>query len=494
MGLIFKDESEMRSDPKSARRRAALLATPFALMGLFALVLFVHDGLLGGLNRQKGFSLLGAMAASVGFVALIFGISAKREVIKAGIGKAEADAKPWLRREDWADGRIRSKSKKAILLLWILVFFWCFGAAAISLAVPWERHEGGRAVLMSLIFPVLLALALIVFAAWTTRAWRRFAQAVFEMPSVPAAAGGALCGHIKVPGMLRPHHGWHVALSCIRRKTTGPANNLRTNERVLWRDEQWLRADLPQTDARQTSVPVFFRLPEDKPDSTAAMGDGTHWRLEAWTRLPGRDFQVAFEVPVFKLLERPEIPENITAPFQVSLDEIRKEIHSKIQIVDLPENKEFVFPGGRTPGFAVGATFVWLIWAVIVGVLIAHHVPVLLPLIFGVMNLLMLFYVCDLWFRRSRVVVSAGMITIETGWPGYKKEISVKNADVAEIAAQTSMTVGHAAYYDLKLRTRDGKEWILAKNLNHKPEADWLARQLTAAAAKPSPSAKVVNP
>ncbi len=489
MGLIFKDESEMRSDPKSARKRAALLATPFAIVGVIALVGFIHDDLIvGGLDRKRGFALLGMMAASIGFVALIFGISAKRETIKGGGTKAEVDVKPWLRREDWANGRIRSKSKKAILLLWIFVFFWCFGCAALSLAVPWQSTHLS---LMVLLFPLFACLALIGFAAWTTCVWRPFARAVFEMPSIPAAAGGALSGHIKVPGTLRPHHGWQIVLSCIRRKTSGPTNNLKTNERVLWRDEQWLRPDLPQMDPRQTSIPVFFRLPEDKPESTAGMGDGTHWRLEAWARLPARDFQVAFEVPVFKLPEQPEIPQNIAAPCQVSLDEIRKEIDSKIQIIELPESMEFVFPGGRVPGFAAGAAFVWLIWAAIIGVLIVHHAPVLLPLIFGLMNLLMLFFVFDLWFRRSRVVVSAGAITIETGWPGYKKDVSVKNADVAQIAAETGMTVGHAAYYDLKLRTRDGKEWMLAKNLNHKPEADWLARQLTAATAKAS--AKNVN-
>ncbi|HUA64991.1 MAG TPA: hypothetical protein VME24_04030 [Alphaproteobacteria bacterium] len=428
------------------------------------------------------------VAASIGFVALIFGISARRQAIKSWGGKIEADEKPWLRRQDWASGRIRSMSKKAVLLLWILVFFWCFGVAAISLVVPWQTS---RLFLMALLGPVFACLALIGFAAWTTHVWRPFARAVFEMASVPAAAGAALSGHIKVPGTLRPHHGWHVALSCVRRKTSGPTNNLRTNERVLWRDEQWLRPNLPQTDAGQTSIPVFFQLPADKPESTVATGDGTHWRLETWGRLSGRDFRVAFEVPVFKLSEEPAISENIAAPFQLSLDDVRKEILSKIQIVDLPGRKEFIFPGGRTPRFTAGAASVSLIWAAIIGVLVAHHAPIPIPVIFGAMNLLMLFYVFDLWFRRSRVVVSAGIVTIETSWPGYKKEISVKSADIAEFAAETGMTVGHAAYYDLKLRARDGKEWILAKNLNHKPEAEWLARQLTAAAA--NPPAKNVN-
>lgn len=493
MGLIFKDESELRSDPKSSRKRAALLAAPFVLVGIVALVGFIHDGLIvGGLDRKRGFELLSMIAASIGFTALIFGISAKRDAIKTRGGKTEADEKPWLRRADWANGRIGSASKKAVLLLWIFVFFWCFGSGAISLAVmPFHWNQSIGAVLVALALP-LIALALVVFAVWTTRAWRRMARTIFEMPTVPAAAGGALTGQIRIPGNLRPEHGWYIALSCVRRKTTGPTNNLRTNERVLWRDEAWLRPELPQSNPGQTTIPVFFRLPEDKPESTAAIGDGTHWRLEAWARLSGPDFHTTFEVPVFKLPEQPEIPENVTAQYQLSLDEIRKDIQSKIQMVDRPASKEFVFPGGRVPGFATGATAVCLIWTAIVALLIVYRAPVPLPLVFGAMDLLMLFFVCDLWFRRSRVVVSAGTIAIETAWPGYKKEMSVKGSDVAEFAAEIGATVGHAAYYDLKLRERNGKEWTLAKNLNHKPEADWLARQIAAAAAKFS--AKDVNP
>lgn len=492
MGLIFKEESALRSDPKTARKRAAMLAAPFALLGVFALALFVHDGLFaGGLDRQKSFTLFGAMAASVGFVALIFGISAKRETLQSKSAKIGPDLKPWLRRPDWANGRIRSTSRKPLLLLWILVFFWCFGSAAISLAVlPWQWRQGDRAVVAMLVLFVI-GLALIIFAARTTRAWRRFGRATFEMASVPAATGGALCGQIKVPGVLRIEHGWRITLSCVRRKTSGPANNLRADEQVLWRDEQWLQADLPQREAWRTSIPVFFRLPEDKPDSSAGIGNGTQWQLEAWARLPGPDFQATFEVPVFKLREQPEIPQNITAPYVRSLDEVRKEIQSRIEILELTESKEFIFPSGRTPGFAGGATLLCLIWGGVVGLLIVYRAPGLLPMIFGAMDLLMLYFVLDLWFRRSRIVVSAGTITIETAWPGYQRTNRIKGADVAEFAAEAGAQVGHAVYYDLKLRTRDGKEWILAKNLNHKPEAEWLGRQLTVAAA--THSAKNVN-
>ena len=486
MGLIFKDESSAPADPRAARRRAIFLSAPFVLIGIFALVLFLHDGWLGGLDRHKAFTLLGAMAASIGFVALIFGVNLKKEAMRTSGAKGEADEKPWLKRSDWAAGRITSSSRKAGILLWIFVFFWCAVSAAISLAVvPAQLQRGNHAALIALIFPVI-AVGLIYFAWRTTSAWRQFSRSIFEMNGVPAPMGGILKGSIQVHGKLRPEHGWHLALSCLRRTTTGPTNNLRTTEKILWRDEKWLRPDLPQSGSGTVTIPVFFQLPADKPESTPRTGDGIHWRLQAWARLHGPDFDTAFEVPVFKLPETAALPDDPTLPYQLSLDEIRKQIHSKIQIVDLTQGKEFIFPGGRNAAFAAGATILCIIWTIIVALLALKRAPLPLPLVFGAMDVLMLYFVLDLWFRRSRIIISNGTIKIESSWPGFKQENSVKTSDVSAFSAETGAVVGHSAYYDLKLRTRDGKELVLAKNLGHKPEAEWLARQMTAAAQNAS--------
>src|SRR5271154_3286655 len=140
MGLIFKDTDNKPIDPKAARTRAILLSVPFALMGIFALVLLVHDGLLGGLNRQKAMTLLSAAAVCGGLIALIFGISAKKHAMKTGAAKSD-DEKPWLKRKDWADGRITLSSRKAVAILWIFIAFWCGVSGAISLfVVPQQLH------------------------------------------------------------------------------------------------------------------------------------------------------------------------------------------------------------------------------------------------------------------------------------------------------------------------------------------------------------------
>ncbi len=110
MSWIFKDESSRPPDPKAARRRAMLLSVPFVLMGLVALVLLLHDGLGGGLSRQMAIKLLSVIIVSAGFPALIFGITAKKKAMQAAVPKPADDEKPWLKRADWAAGRIVSSS------------------------------------------------------------------------------------------------------------------------------------------------------------------------------------------------------------------------------------------------------------------------------------------------------------------------------------------------------------------------------------------------
>jgi hypothetical protein len=51
-------------------------------------------------------------------------------------------------------------------------------------------------------------------------------------------------------------------------------------------------------------------------------------------------------------------------------------------------------------------------------------------------------------------------------------------AEVASLKVDVGAHAGHAAYYDLKIFTRKGREHLVAKFLSHKPEADWLIRQL----------------
>jgi hypothetical protein len=502
--LIFKDEPAAPLDAKTARKRAILLASPFALLGITALVMLVHD-LFGGLPKQKIIKTLSFVAVCFGLVALIIGINAKKmHALKPGQNKTDDNGKPWLKRKDWASGRVTSGTRKGVFIFWFFTFFWnAVSAPILFIGVPNELHKGNYAILIALLFPVV-GVAMIIFAARTTLAWKRFGQTIFEMAAVPAALGGTLEGEISVKTKLQPQHGLHLRLSCIRQTTTGGGKDRSTTERILWQDEKWLRADLPQTDLNATGIPVYFKLPADRPESTAGHGDGIRWKLEAAATLRGPDFHAEFEVPVFKLAETPEISEDPTLQYQMSLEEIRKQIGSKIRVNDLPDGgREFIFPAARNPGSAAGLTLIWLIWTGIVIALVWNwkRVPFIFPLLFGVFDLLITIFAFNLWFQRSRVVITPGRVTVQKSWLGLKTERIMEASSITGLESEVGMTAGHSAYYDLKIRTaggfadrkakfsqtgqqprvNSGGDITAASGIADKPEAEWLARQMLAA-------------
>ena len=481
---IFKDEPPGPPDPKAARTRAMLLSLPFALLGLVVLVMFAHDELIGGMPRQKAITTLSFIAACIGFVALIFGINAKKMALAAPRLKAtlpEDVKKAWLNREDWAAGRIVSGTRRSVLLIWIFTLFWnVVSAPVVVIGLPAELHKGNHAIWVALLFP-LVGLGMIIYALNATLTWRKFGQSFFEMAAIPGALGATLEGQIQVRTKLRPQHGLHLRLSCIRQTTTGGGKDSHTTEKILWQDEKWLRPDLPQTDLVTTGIPVYFKLPDDQPESIVGRGDGIHWRLEASAKLRGPNFHATFDVPVFKLSEPPETSDDPTAQYQMSLDEVRQQIHSKIQVNDLPDGgKEFIFPAARNFVPAAGLTLIWLIWTGIVVALFLNwrHVPAIFPLLFGAFDLLITVFAFNLWFLHSHVVVTPDRVTIQKSWLGVKKEHTLAASDITGVSVQQGMTAGHSAYYDLKIRA-DG-DFTAASSIADRPEADWLVQQMSA--------------
>ena len=477
------------------------------VMGLLALGLALYGLFTRQLNVTAGKHLLTMLVVCVGISMCIIGWFATKRPKPGMFLKASHPDKPWMWREDWMAGQVANARVRSVFFLWIAVFvFDLVSLFAVVLVLPGVRF-GHPLAWLSVLFPVI-GLAVTIFAARTSRTWGRFGGSRLVTTGLPLAPGGVLIGDgpglaghsdadvvahaladavLGVPVWLEPKHAFYLRLRCVRRTTAQRGKNRVTTERILWQDEKWISPSLPQTEAGATCLPVFFKLPADLPESTYGRGDGVQWELEAQAKVKGPDFQGAFEVPVVKpVVEAAVATLPVAAPevsdpslkYQLTLDEIRKEIRSRIVVVDQPGGREFKFPAGRNPGFAGGATGLWLIWSGAVVLMVVNHAPLLFPLVFTAVDVLMGIFVFDLWFRRTRVAVTPAQLHIVTAWLTLKKEVIIPVGDVASLKADIGATAGHAAYYDLRLKTRKGRELVLAKHLSHKPEADWLIRQM----------------
>ena len=298
MSWIFKAGPASPPDPKAGRRRAVLLSVPFVLMGLLALVLLVHDGLGGGLSRQKAIQLLSVVVVAAGFPALIFGITAKKQALQAAAARPADAAKPWLNRADWAAGRIKSSDLPDARSSLIMGIAFCgIGGLIAALIIPKELSNGNIAALLALVFP-LAGILFFTTVVLKILAHRRYGDCFFEMVATPGTLGGTLEGRIQTAVHLKLSHGLRLRLSCVRRVSSGRNHT----EKILWQEEKIIKleADLLEVGPAQDGIPVGFELPGNQPESIAGGKTAILWRLEARAKMAGPDFCPTFEVPVFK--------------------------------------------------------------------------------------------------------------------------------------------------------------------------------------------------
>ena len=402
-------------------------------------------------------------------------------------GPSPLEEKPWLKRADWAAGRVKSSNKLAATVLWGFALFWNAISWTVTLVVlPPELHKGHHVALIVLLFP-LVGIFLIIMAVRAALVWRRFGQCVFEMASIPGALGGTLEGMIQVGARLPLEHGLHLKLSCIRRTVSGSGNNRSVNESVLWQDEKVFKpeASLPETEPGHSGIPVFFKLPSEQPECFAHGNEAIIWRLEAKAKMSGPDFAAAFEVPVFKVAGTAVADEaaepDPTASLQMPIEELRRDEHSKIQVTDGPGGREFYFPAARNLGMTVGLTAFFLAWSGIFYALLHSRAPILFPIVWGVTDALVGLGCFNLWFKSSRVTIDSIGVRAVNRWLLFSRARNFDAAEVERLETKVGMTSGSQVYQDLQLVTRAGQKITIAGSIANKPEAEWLVQEMTKA-------------
>jgi hypothetical protein len=136
---------------------------------------------------------------------------------------------------------------------------------------------------------------------------------------------------------------------------------------------------------------------------------------------------------------------------------------------------EILFPAARNPGPAVGMTLFLVIWLVALGVQLYLKAPMVFPIVTAVFGILIAIFALDLWLKVSRVTVDSGTLTIATGYlePGRERKLTA--AEVSDVVAAIGMQAGKTVYYDVLIRTKDGKKTTAGRSVRDKREAEWLA-------------------
>jgi hypothetical protein len=366
---------------------------------------------------------------------------------------------PWESRPDWAEGRVVSSNKPAMLVIWVVAILWNLAAWPVALALMNEY-------LWVLVFPLVGALLLLA-AVGQSRRWQRFGETVFEMSARPGAIGGALAGTLRFRQFIRFEGGLKLTLRCLRIESSGD----NTTERLLWSDEQTVAAD------GADAVPVNFYVPPDCVETDVV--NRVLWRLEA----KGADYSAQFEVPVFKVAQETSVAEKARAAKQATVVAYQRPVDSPIRVEpSWRGGTEFSFPAARNPVVAAFLTIFLIGWSGAIAAMIAFKAPLIFPIVFGLFDLIILAMVFGLWFSASCVTVNRDAVTITRTTLGWRRERVVPVADITGFQTAVGMTAGTTAYYDIKLVRRDDKTDTLASSIKDMREAEWLAAEMACCA------------
>ncbi|HEY5344776.1 MAG TPA: hypothetical protein VIK62_00360 [Verrucomicrobiae bacterium] len=365
--------------------------------------------------------------------------------------------KPWLKRPDWAAGKIKSTAGAQVKLFAIMAVAFCgIGGLAAFAALPKELHNGNYKALLVLIFPAI-GIGFLIAIVRVFRARRRFGDCFFELAQIPAPLGGSLDGMIQTGTRLRLEHGLHLKFSCIRRVVTGSGKNESTQETVLWQAEKVFKpeADLPEPEPGHSGIPVFFKLPADQPECYACGRESVSWRLEAKAKMSGPDFSATFDVPVFQVAGAAVAEEvnepDPTASLQMPVEEIRRDENSRIQVNDVPGGREFFFPAARNLGTTFFMTLFMLVFNGAAVFMYRAHAPILFPIVFGLVGVLLVLGTFNLWFKSSRITINSTNVQFTKRWLIFSRTRDFSSGDYARFATKMGMQSGSTIFTDIKL-------------------------------------------
>lgn len=472
----LNDQVDETKDPSKWGLGCGLLfIIPFFVGGVFALITGIA-GLKSGEHNAHIGVIVGSIflvVSTLMLVGLFYGV--KRAKI-TDQKRAEHPDKPWLWREDWADGIVKCEGKASVWASAGFASVWnaiSWGAVIAA----WDEITGGKekGVYFVLLFPAI-GLGLLWWAIYEFSKFRKFGVSTFRMLANPGVLGGTLRGAIEIPVQVSPKDGFKVRLLCVHRYSTGSGDNRRTHEDTKWEDEKVIKKDLLSHDRTRTGVPVFFNIPYNQPRSSESP---TYiWKLKISADLPGVDYAAEFHVPVFKTeASDPESKpvEDPTSGFQPNAGEYQWPANDPIQLRDSGDFVEAYFPPARNKGMLLFLFIFLVIWNGAIWLMIQEKAPILFPIFFGLFDLLILAAFLGSLLFSARIITGPTGMRMESKFivPVGTKHFT--SEQIKQIRIDSDMESGDKKYYFIQLVPHTGSRVKLAGGIRDKKQAQWLA-------------------
>jgi hypothetical protein len=471
-------------------RGTSSMKTAVILGGLFGAI-FCAAGLgMGyfGVSRliqrgtSQGFPLVAAGLAFAGFGAGVLAlliVGARRTAAEETRQSAHPN-EPWLWREDWAEGKVRSSTKSEAWALWGFALLWNVISAPLAMFLPAEiLDKQNYAALLGALFP-LVGVGLLVAAVRLTIRQRKFGTCLFRMDSVPGVLGGDVSGAILARGEIAADAGTTLQLSCVNRIRTGSGKSRSTTEHILWQHEEPGIRPTPGPTGEDSLLPVRFQVPYDaKPTDSTDPDNAILWRLSAQAAVSGVDFKADFEIPVFATsASSSEATEEHLRAEELAAEVDHPAFTPESGITVLPGQgggTEFRLARGRESTGVVSLAGFVAIWTGVVALISYAGAPSFFQLVFGAIDLLLLLILLFVTFGECRVAVESGELSVRSTLFGLTTGRRIPCSSIARISVTDASSVS--------ITQRDGKQlsvwWVFKRRL----AAEWLADEIRKAVA-----------
>ncbi|HYR44425.1 MAG TPA: hypothetical protein VER98_15450 [Terriglobia bacterium] len=455
-----------------------LFGIPFIGIGMVAMAVASYRYLTGvtDLTQTALLTIFGLGFCALGAGPALSLRSARKKAEKDALAQAASPDKPWMWRDDWAAGHISSSTRSLTAFAWGFAILWNVVSTPI-LFVLRNRQEKNYAVLIALLFPAI-GLFLLFRAIRLSMEFRKFGVSDFVMSSVPGVVGGKLQGSIYAAFDPRSERSAKVKLTCIHRMVTGTGDDRTVSERIQWQDQRDLGPAEIAPGPTGCIIPVLFHIPVDVPETDIRdMDNAIQWKLDVRADVPGLDYRVRFDVPVFRTSDTspsPEPqPETIAAP-----------VTSPVRIQAAPSGgTEFIFPAARNPRMAAILAVLllfWTAWMALFIKLVGSAWVIFPSIILGVIDAFLLLFTL-MCFISERIIIERENITIRRSLFGVSWVQQVPRSNVSDLKINIGMQTGGAegtAYYDIQLVCRDGRNRNAGGQIPNKREAVWLMSQM----------------
>jgi hypothetical protein len=400
---------------------------------------------------------------------------------------------PWLWRADWSARRAESINSRRATGAWILAVLGNLFLLPFTLVMlPMLWKQGDLRTLFVLAF-CLAGPVLIFIAIRATLRRQRFGKTYFEFYSLPFSPGDRVIGRIHLTLNDQVEHSIDLRLSCLRKTVTGGGENRTTVQAVLWQSDQKVFAGAMGGDPSGNTIPVDFALPADAcVTDLDNYNDKVLWQLHAEADVPGVNYNDDFEIPVFRTSSSPALDpasSSITPGFGSTSPDDTEAVSApavpQVVITAQPGGTEFYFPPLRNRSRAMFLIVFTLVWTAVVYFLSYSHAPLIFPIVFSGMDLLLVYACLHNFLATSRIRIGNGELSYTSKMLGIGGTKRVPISQIDKIVAVTTGEANGSRYnngHSIRLMTKDDRRHIIVPDISSRQEARWVVSQLEALA------------